>query len=168
MGELHAHHSAVWWRGKRGEWYVVAQVALGALIAIGPREAPGLPRWSSPARSITNPLGFVLVVAGCLFFIAALLRLGKNLTPLPHPKSDSTLTTTGPYAVARHPIYSGALAATLGWSLVVRSWVTVLLVAALFLLLDRKARREERWLEAKFPEYAAYRGRVRRLIPFIY
>ncbi len=41
-------------------------------------------------------------------------------------------------------------------------------VAALFVLLDVKSRREERWLVEKFPEYPAYQRRVRKLIPFVY
>jgi protein-S-isoprenylcysteine O-methyltransferase Ste14 len=34
--------------------------------------------------------------------------------------------------------------------------------------LDRKAAREERWLEEKFPDYPEYRRRVRKFIPFLY
>lgn len=37
----------------------------------------------------------------------------------------------------------------------------------LFLLFDAKSRREERWLETKFPSYAEYRKRVRRLMPCV-
>ena len=33
---------------------------------------------------------------------------------------------------------------------------------------DIKSRREERWLMARFPAYASYRKRVRKLIPLIY
>lgn len=168
MGPPEESIGGAWWRGQRGEWYVVAQVVLGAFIAIGPREYSGLPRWSSPATGATGPIGIGLLIVGLLLLVVALFRLGKNLTPLPHPKADATLTVTGPYALTRHPIYSGALTATFGWSLFVHSWITLFFVAALFVLLDQKARREERWLAAKFPEYAEYRRRVRRLIPFIY
>jgi protein-S-isoprenylcysteine O-methyltransferase Ste14 len=42
----------------------------------------------------------------------------------------------------------------------------VCLVEAFFF--DAKARREERWLAEKFPEYAGYCRRVRRLIPWVY
>jgi protein-S-isoprenylcysteine O-methyltransferase Ste14 len=31
-----------------------------------------------------------------------------------------------------------------------------------------KSRHEEQWLSAKFPAYAAYQKRVRKLIPYIY
>jgi len=34
--------------------------------------------------------------------------------------------------------------------------------------LDVKSRREEKWLSDKFSTYAAYKKRVRKLIPFIY
>ena len=47
-------------------------------------------------------------------------------------------------------------------------WLTFVYVAALFVLLDVKSRREERWLVEKFPEYPAYQRRVRKLIPFVY
>jgi protein-S-isoprenylcysteine O-methyltransferase Ste14 len=50
----------------------------------------------------------------------------------------------------------------------VSGWLTLLYVAALFALLDIKSRHEERWLAQKFPEYAAYQRRVRKLIPFLY
>ena len=40
--------------------------------------------------------------------------------------------------------------------------------ALLFLLFDAKARREEAWLVEKFPSYAEYRRRVRKLVPFVY
>jgi protein-S-isoprenylcysteine O-methyltransferase Ste14 len=33
---------------------------------------------------------------------------------------------------------------------------------------DLKSRREEAWLLVAYPGYAAYRARVRRLVPFIY
>jgi protein-S-isoprenylcysteine O-methyltransferase Ste14 len=39
---------------------------------------------------------------------------------------------------------------------------------ALAVFLDVKSRREERWLSARYPEYAGYRTRVPKLIPFVY
>jgi protein-S-isoprenylcysteine O-methyltransferase Ste14 len=38
----------------------------------------------------------------------------------------------------------------------------------LLLFFDLKRRREEAWLEARFADYAAYRARTRRLIPWVY
>ena len=47
-----------------------------------------------------------------------------------------------------------------------RRWL--LWAALLVVFFDIKSRREEAWLAARFPAYADYRRRVRKLIPFIY
>ena len=56
----------------------------------------------------------------------------------------------------------------LGWALYVQGWLTLGYVVALFVFLDAKSRREERWLAERFPAYADYQQRVRKLIPFLY
>ena len=65
-------------------------------------------------------------------------------------------------------MYGGGLVIALGWALVVEGWLTLVWVVVLFVFLDAKSRREERWLAEKFPAYAAYRRRVRKLVPFVY
>ena len=47
-------------------------------------------------------------------------------------------------------------------------WPALLVAAMLIPFFHAKARREERWLREKFPEYAEYERRVRRFIPWIY
>ena len=74
--------------------------------------------------------------------------------------------TTGLYARIRHPSYLGLLVASLGWALVFRSAVGLLLTAALLVPLVARIRDEERLLAAEFgAEYAAYRRRTWRLVP---
>ena len=34
-----------WWKGSRGEWYVIIQIAFIVLIAVGPRTWNGWPAW---------------------------------------------------------------------------------------------------------------------------
>ena len=160
--------STPWWKGARGEWYVVAQAVLMLLVFVGPRTLPGEAEWSLPFASQRHAIGVILFVAGGVFFLAGLLRLGSALTPLPYPKEGAPLVQTGPFSLVRHPLYSGGLIAALGIALMVSGWLTLLYVAALFVLLDIKSRQEERWLAQKFPEYAAYQHRVRKLIPFLY
>ena len=54
------------------------------------------------------------------------------------------------------------------FSLFHQGWLTLGWAALLFVLLDVKSRREERWLADRFPAYADYRRRTRRLIPWLY
>jgi protein-S-isoprenylcysteine O-methyltransferase Ste14 len=157
-----------WWKGARGEWYVIVQAVLMLLVLVGPRTLPGGPEWRAPFALQRQVIGATLVAAGGAFFLAGLLRLGSALTPLPYPKEGGSLVQTGPFALVRHPIYCGGLIASVGVALMVSGWLTFLYVAALFALLDIKSRQEERWLAQKFPEYAAYQRRVRKLIPFLY
>jgi protein-S-isoprenylcysteine O-methyltransferase Ste14 len=157
-----------WWKGARGEWLVVAQVLLMGLTFFGPRSVGGRPAWPFPFPHALRVAGAVLMVGGGLLFLAGLLRLGRALTPLPYPKEGAELVQSGPYAVVRHPMYGGGLVLALGWALFVQGWLTLGWVLALFVLLDVKSRREERWLAGKFPAYGAYQRRVRKLIPFLY
>lgn len=163
---LPAADRARWWRGSRGEWLVAAQLVLMALVFFGPRTVRALPAFSFPPAS--RPVGMVLMLAGGALLVWGIVRLGSRLTPLPYPKDGSTLVRTGPYAIVRHPMYCGGLGLAFGWALWVRGWLTLGYVCALFVLLDLKSRREERWLAEQFPAYPDYQRRVKRLIPFIF
>jgi len=157
-----------WWQGKRGEWYLLPQAALFILVAVGPHTWPGLPVWTPGWGRAGSIGGGLLVLAGALMAGAGVVNLGRNLTPLPHPKENATLVVTGAYRLVRHPIYSGLIAMALGWGLWVHGWLTIGYAFLLFIFFDLKTRREERWLREKFPAYAAYQRRVRKLIPFVY
>jgi len=159
---------APWWRGARGEWYVVVQAFLFALIALGPRSLPGSPPWSEPAATFATWAGVALMLLGGPLAVAGLLSLGPSLTALPYPTDDARLVETGPYAIVRHPIYSGLVLGAVGWGLFLHSWLVLGYAVALFALFDLKSRREERWLCERFPAYAQYQTRVKKLIPWLY
>jgi protein-S-isoprenylcysteine O-methyltransferase Ste14 len=79
------------------------------------------------------------------------------------------LTTTGPFAYVRHPLYAALDLLALGTAL----WVphpTVIAGALLAAFVgDRRARTEERLLLAVYGDaYARYAARVRRLVPGLY
>lgn len=157
-----------WWKGARGEWYVAVQGGLFLLVVLGPRTWPGLPDWPVSYTWLGSVAGGILLLLGGTLSMAGVLRLGTNLTPLPFPKDNATLVDSGPYRWVRHPIYGGVILMAFGWGLWVHGWLTLCYAFLLFIFLDIKSRREERWLRDKFPRYAAYQKRVRKLIPFIY
>lgn len=157
-----------WWRGARGEWLVVIQGALMVLVFFGPRTLLGQPKWPFPAATLCPIVGALLMIGGGDLLVSGLVKLGAGLTPLPYPSDRGQLIETGPFACVRHPMYCGGLALALGWAICTRGWLTMIYVVILFLFLDLKSRREERWLMEKYPGYGDYRQRVRKLIPFIY
>lgn len=157
-----------WWKNMRGEWYVVAQIALFALVAVGPLLPDVALDLPAGLRIALIAAGLGLLSIGGVLALVGMLALGNNLSILPHPKAGAELVEGGPYALVRHPIYSGVVLGAAGWALLFRSPVTLLLALALFVFFDVKSRREERWLARTFPRYSAYQRRVRKLIPLVY
>lgn len=160
---------AGWWKGRRGEGYVVGQVVLLALVFFGPRTTPSLPTWPRWLSGGTQVAGPLLMAAGAALLVSGLVALGRrNLTPLPYPTKRCVLRQTGPYALVRHPMYAGGIILAYGWALTVSGWLTLAYATALLVFADLKASREERWLVDMCPDYAAYQRRVSKLIPFVH
>jgi protein-S-isoprenylcysteine O-methyltransferase Ste14 len=85
-----------------------------------------------------------------------------------HLKKNRKLTTSGPYAWARNPLYVGTLLAA-GGCLIAASqsllaWVTL---AAFLLIYTPVVEQEEQHLRKLFPEYEAYARRVPQFLPRI-
>jgi protein-S-isoprenylcysteine O-methyltransferase Ste14 len=77
------------------------------------------------------------------------------------------VVSTGPYAVVRHPMYSGALVVLLGTPLALGSWWGLLMFVPMICTLAWRARDEERFLFKNLNGYEEYCQVVRyRLVPF--
>ena len=137
-------------------------VLMVAVVAAGPALAGG--RWPAAAR-VAGALG---VFAGAIIGIAGVANLGRYRTIFPRPVEASRLIQHGVYGLVRHPLYTSVALVSSGWAVLWSSKPALALAVGLVLFLDRKARREERWLRERFPEYEAYMGRVKRLIPWLY
>ena len=112
--------------------------------------------------------GAAVTIAGLLFAVWAREHLGKNWSRSVTVKQDHELITSGPYALVRHPIYTGILTGFLGSAIAegqVRSLIAFVLVSA---VLWFKLRLEERWMQETFGDsYAAYSRRVAALVPYV-
>jgi protein-S-isoprenylcysteine O-methyltransferase Ste14 len=147
-----------------GGWVVLQSVLVFAIVVLGVRG----PAWPDSARWWLKGAAALLVFAGLVVAVSAARALGRGFTTFPAPAERGALVLTGPYAVVRHPVYSGAILFLAGIALALSPWVLAG-VAAISVLWGLKARVEERLLLARYPDYAAYCGRTRfRLVPYVY
>jgi protein-S-isoprenylcysteine O-methyltransferase Ste14 len=161
------------WRTAWGVRLAVAVVAVLLILSSRRAAAPGLV--ASLGRVLAlhagiagQWLGLGLCLAGFGFAIWARVHLGRNWGMPMSLRQGHELVTSGPYAYARHPIYTGLLLAMIG-SVLARglAWLLLFLIAFAYFLYS--ARTEEKMMLAQFPEaYAAYRRRTRMLIPFVF
>jgi protein-S-isoprenylcysteine O-methyltransferase Ste14 len=152
--------------GSRGEWWVVAQFFLLPVVLIGAVLLRAT--WPGPLDVAGKVLGGLCLLAALALALGGAVNLGSNLTVVPRPISNGALVQSGAYRIVRHPIYSGICFGALGWALLFNSLIGIILAGVVLLFFDQKSRREEVWLAQKYPEYAAYKRRVRKLIPFLY
>ncbi|MBO0749385.1 MAG: isoprenylcysteine carboxylmethyltransferase family protein, partial [Porphyrobacter sp.] len=106
-----------------------------------------------------------LTVAGFAFAWWARIEMGKLWSSGIERMADHRVVDTGPFALVRHPIYTGMIAGALAVAaLQAKPWP--ILGAALFTLgWVLKARVEERFLEKEIGGYDAYRRRVSMILP---
>ena len=151
--------------GPRGEGWVLIQGVLLVLVAAAGWSLG--PDWSGPAWVAGIIAGIALIASGVVLAVRGVADLGGAMTPLPRPRDSAELVVTGAYALVRHPVYGGLILVAFGWAIARASIAAVLLAAVLATFFRLKSAREERWLETRYPDYAAYRARTRRFIPWV-
>jgi len=113
-------------------------------------------------------LGDVLVALG-LYIVFLVFRENTFTSATIEVKDEQKVISTGPYAVIRHPMYSGAFIMLLGIPLALGSWWAFILVFLLFAAIVWRLLEEEKFLSKNLPGYTSYRQKVRyRLIPFFW
>jgi len=133
--------------------------------------------WSRVARRIRVPLGFAFaafflwiarpswasIAAGTAIAIPGILL---RALASGHVKKDEELTTSGPYAYTRNPLYLGSLIMAVGFAIAARSlWVVALMLVMFFAIYLPVIRNEEEFLRQTFPGFNEYAQNVPRLLP---
>lgn len=123
--------------------------------------------WSSMPPSLVI-LGNVLVILG---YIAVWLVFRENTygASTIQLAEDQHVISTGPYALMRHPMYSGAVVMLLGIPLALGSWWGFLMFIPAVAGIVWRLTEEEKFLARNLPGYTEYMSKVRyRLIPFVW
>ena len=136
-------------------------------------------RWQTIARRIRVPLGFVFA-AIFLFFARPSWEglLASLLLVLPgvwlrgyaagYVKKNQELTTSGPYAYTRNPLYLGSMLIAFGFAGASQNIFLIVTLAGLFFAIYLPTiRSEEQFLREQFAGFAEYAREVPRLVPRI-
>jgi protein-S-isoprenylcysteine O-methyltransferase Ste14 len=133
--------------------------------------------WTRIARRIRVPVGFVFAAFylwrarpswTCLAAGSVIIVIGVALRAYAsgYVRKASELTTIGPYAYTRNPLYLGSLIIAAGFTVAARSIQIALVAAAIFLVIYLPVMRfEEELLRSHFPGFDEYARRVPRLLP---
>ena len=126
------------------------------------------PEWADDVSWFRAAVGIPIAIVGAILMVGGMAGIRHSLTPFPRPLERARLQKRGAYGLVRHPIYGGLILIGLGWSLV-SSPLALVATFALVLVLEVKSRLEETMLVQRFPEYDAYRHRVRwRFVPGVH
>ena len=133
-----------------------------------------LKRWFKLRFVILYPFGILIawfsnsdddsIMAGIWFILAGLcLRAWANGYAI----KSSKLTTCGPYAFVRHPLYLGTMILAFGFLIMLRLYhIGILFFLMLIAVYYRKIKEEETSLERKFKDvYVDYKKNIPAFLP---
>jgi len=114
-------------------------------------------------------IGAAVTVAGLLFAVWARRHLGSNWSRSVTIKQGHELITASPYALVRHPIYTGILGGFLGTAIALSQLRGVIVVVIVFFMFWAKLRIEEEWMRSQFGEtYATYAHQTPALVSYLF
>ena len=147
---------------------IIQVLALIAFIAV--LVFPAIDRrlaWSTMPPYVTTA-GDVLVALGFLviFFV---FKENTFASATIEVAPEQKVITTGPYALVRHPMYSGALVMLLGEPLALGSWWGLFTIIPITAVIVWRLLNEEKFLAKNLSGYSEYQSKVKcRLLPFIW
>ena len=121
----------------------------------------------------TLPKG--VVIGGAIVFLIAyilyaeVLKENTYLSRTIEVQKNQKVIDTGLYGIVRHPMYSATLLLFLSMPLVLGSIYSFLIFLAYPLIIAKRIKEEEKFLEEELEGYREYKQKVKyRLIPFIW
>jgi protein-S-isoprenylcysteine O-methyltransferase Ste14 len=119
------------------------------------------------------PIHFVLV--GDIFVLMGLLivflvfKENSYAAGVIEVGKEQKVISIGPYAIVRHPMYTGALLMLCFVPIALGSWWGLVFVFPMFVVIVLRLLDEEKFLSKNLPGYEEYRQKTRyRLVPFVW
>ena len=102
-----------------------------------------------------------LITLALIIIVFSAKDLGKSLSPMPRPKENSKLITSGIYSLFRHPIYYSLI--VISFSFFIKSLTIYNLILSILLtfIISNKIKIEEKFLTKKFDKYTLYKSKVK-------
>ena len=116
----------------------------------------------------------VVIVASIVFLIsyilyAEVLRENEFLSRIIEVQENQTVVDTGLYGIVRHPMYAITILLFLSMPLVLGSIISFLIFLIYPVVIIKRIKNEEKFLEKNLQGYTEYKQKVKyRLIPFVW
>ena len=108
-----------------------------------------------------NYLSNFLITLALIIIVFSAKDLGKSLSPMPRPKENSKLITSGIYRLFRHPMYYSLIIISFSFFLKSLTIYNLILSILLTFIIFNKIKIEEIYLTKKFHNYTLYKNKVK-------
>ena len=110
---------------------------------------------------IINYISNFLITLALMIIVFSAKDLGQSLSPMPRPKKNSKLITSGIYKLFRHPMYYSLI--IISFSLFLKSLTIYNFILSILLtfVISKKIKIEEEYLTKKFHNYISYKNEVK-------
>ena len=108
-----------------------------------------------------NYISNFLITLSLIIIVFSVKELWKSLSPMPRPKENSKLITSGIYRLFRHPMYYSLI--IISFSFFIKSLTIYNLILSILLtfIISNKIKIEEEYLTKRFHNYTLYKNEVK-------
>ncbi len=114
------------------------------------------------------PLAIITQVLAGLLMVWARITFGSRSFHYAASPTEGGLVTNGPYHYIRHPIYVAIILFAIAGATANASLSSFFLMALLVMGVGMRIYCEEHLIVIRYPEYAQYAARTKRVLPFVF
>ena len=146
-------------------FFIIVPLIMALLLPYSDRN-----NWWTIDGDTVRYCGLAFFLIGGTIRVAAIFALGHRFSGLVTVQERHELKMDGLFQVIRHPSYIGLILGILGWCLIFRSVIGLLLLPVMIAAILARIQAEETFLQEEFgEEYSTYCRQTRwRLLPLVY